>query len=257
MPSRPHSRCPRRPRPRAAGLVRLAALGLLLAGLTGCQNIQTTATDTAHIRFIDASPDSPSLDIYQNGNAVAYNLGFGTITSYVPLSPGAYTLTADAAGTRQTLVSAKQTLAVDHHYTAIVGNFAANLQETILADQTMPAPSGQISVRIIDQANRAGAVDIYLVPTSGKLATTAPLATGIAFTGNTGYINVSVANYTLAVVPTGTIPVSTTATLFTGPQVVYAAGTVLTVVLIDSPLASPPAVQAIVADDYDLSSVTM
>ncbi len=166
-------------------------------------------------------------------------------------------MTADAAGTHQTLVSAKQTLAVDHRYTAIVGNFAANLQETILADQTMPAPSGQISIRVINQATRAGAVDIYLVPSSGKLATTAPLATGIAFAGHTGYINVPVANYALAVVPAGSVPVSTAVTLFAGPQVVYSAGAVRTVVLIDSPLASAPAVQAIVADDYDPASATM
>jgi hypothetical protein len=240
----------------AKSLGRLAALGLLLLGLPGCQNIQTTASDSALIRFIDASPDAPGLDIYQNTSAVAYNLGFGTITSYVPLSQGIYTFSADSAGTRQTLVSAKQTLTVGKQYTAVIGNIAASLQETILTDQNTPAPLGQIAVRFIDQATRVGAVDIYLVPSTGKLLTTAPVATNIIFTGNTGYINVPSGTYAIVVVPTGTVPVSTTVTLLTGAQIAYSAGAVRTVVLIDSQILTTPAVQAIVAADYDSPSAT-
>jgi hypothetical protein len=241
---------------RPGSLARFAALGLLLAGLPGCQNIQTTATDSADIRFIDASPDAPGLDIYQNTTAVAYNLGFGTITSYVPLSQGTYTFAADAAGSRQVLVSAKQTLSVGHQYTAIVGNISASLQETILTDQSTPAPTGQVSLRFVDQATRVGAVDIYLVPSSGKLLTTSPIATDVVFTGNTGYINVPAGTYAIAVVPTGTVPISTTVTLLTGAQIAYSAGAVRTVVLIDSQIVTTPAVQAIVADDYDSPSAT-
>jgi Domain of unknown function (DUF4397) len=238
----------------AKSLARLVALGLVLAGLPGCQNIQTTATDTAQIRFIDASPDPiiPGIDIYQNASAVAYNLGFGTITSYVPMTQGPYTFSAYTAGSRQTLIAAKQTLVVGKQYTAIVGNNAANLQETILTDQSTPAPAGEVSVRFIDQATRAGAVDIYLVPSTGKLLTSSPLATGVVFTGNTGYINVPAGTYAIAVVPAGTVPVSTTVTLLTGAQIAYSGGAVRTVVLIDGQIVTTPAVQAIIANDYDL-----
>lgn len=235
----------------ASSLVKLSALGLLLAFLPGCQNIQTTATNAGQIRFIDASPDAPALDIYQNTSAVAYNLGFGTITSYVPLSQGAYTFSASTAGSRQTLISAKQTLAIDHQYTAIVGNVAAGIQETILTDQTTPAPSGEVALRFVNEATHAGAVDIYIIPSSGKLLTTTPIATNVLFTGNTGYINVPDGTYAIAVVPAGTVPLSTTATLYTGSQIAYATGAVRTVVLIDAPIATTPAVTAIVASDYD------
>ena len=43
------------------------------------------------------SPDAPGLDIYQNGSAMAYNLGFGTVTSYVSIPAGVSTITADTA----------------------------------------------------------------------------------------------------------------------------------------------------------------
>jgi hypothetical protein len=240
----------------AKSLVRLAALGLLLAGVPGCQSIQSTVANGALIRFIDASPDAPGLDMYQNTTALAYNIGFGTITSYVPLTPGSYTFSASGASTKQTLASGKQTLAPNKQYTAIIGNVAASLQETILTDQSTPAPTGQVSVRFVDQATRVGGVDIYLVPSTGKLLSSSPIATNLTFTVNTGYINLPAGAYTLVVVPTGTVPVAATVTLLTGSQVTYSAGAVRTVVLIDSQVVTTPAVQAIIATDYDSPSAT-
>jgi hypothetical protein len=233
---------------------RLAALGLLCATLPGCQSIDVGAQNVTQVRVIDASPDAPGLDVYQNNSAIAYNLGFGTVTSYVPLAPGTYTLSADQASTKSVLVTAKAGLALGKTYTMLVGNVAANLQETILQDQNSPAPTGQIQVRFLDQATRVGAVDIYLVPSSGKLTTTAPFLTNINFGTNTGYVNAPAGTYAIAVVPAGTVPVTTTVTLLTGAQVGYSAGAVRTVVLIDQQITTTPGVQAVVASDYDSAS---
>jgi hypothetical protein len=246
----------------AKSLARLTALGLALAFLPGCQNIQTTVNDGTAIRFVAASPDSGGLDFFQNNTVLVYNVGFGTISSYVPTAPGVYTFsadsaTADATGTRQTLISAKQTLTSPKQYTAIIGNIEADLQETIVTDQTTPAPTGQVAMRFIDQATHVGAVDIYIVPASGKLATSSPIATNVVFTGNTGYINVPAGTYAIAVVPTGTVPISTTVTLYTGASTSYSAGAVRTFILIDSLIVTTPAVQIIPAIDYDSPSATM
>ncbi len=235
-------------------ILRVGLLGLLLAGLPGCQSINVGTSNAAELRVIDASVDAPGLDVYQNKTAIAYNLGFGTVTSYVALAPGSYTVSALKANTQTTLVAAGQTFGSTKQYTAIVGNVAANLQETILTDQSTPAPSGQISVRVVDQATRAGAVDIYLVPSTGKLTTTLPFVTNVNFGSNTGYINVPAGTYAIAVVPTGTVPVSTTVTLMTGPSVGYLAGAVRTLVLIDQQVTTTPGVQAIVAPDFDSPS---
>ena len=232
-------------------LTRLAALGLLLATIPGCQSIDVGAQNVAQLRIIDASPDAPGLDLYQNNSALAYNLGFGTVTSYVPLAPGNYTIAANATKSNQVLVSMKQTLTNQRAYTALIGNTAASLTETILVDQNFPAPTGQISVRILDQATRVGTVDLYLIPSAGKLITTAPFITGLTFGTNTGYINAPAGTYAIAVVPTGTVPVATTVTLLTGSQVGYSAGAVRTIVLIDQQITTTPGVQAVVASDYD------
>ena len=230
-----------------------AAMLLAAAGLSGCQGITSTS---AQLRVIDASPDAGVIDSYQNSSALAYNLGFGTTTSYIPMSPGVYNLAADKAGTRQTLVATSETLAPNRQYTEIVGAGLANLQQTLLLDQSAPAPTGRIAVRVINQTTRPGAVDVYLVP-FGKGSSTSPVATNLGFGANSGYVDLPEGTYAIDVVPTGTVLTSSTVTLLSGAQVDYASGAVRTIVLIDqAPVGTqhatlPPGVQAIVAEDAD------
>ena len=237
---------------RVAFLSCLPAFGLL----TGCQAVVST-TSSSQVRIIDASPDAPGIDIYQGTTAaIAYNLGFGTVTSYVSMTPGTYIINADSAGTKQVLASAKGTFAASSQYTVLVGNSAANLQQLILKDQAQPAPSGQVSLRFIDQATRIAAVDIYLVPAGQKFTAITPLITNFSFPTNTGYLNIPTGTYTLIMVPTGTIPTSATVATYTGAQITYTGGSATTLILIDQQLVTTPGLQVITAPDYSSPTAT-
>jgi hypothetical protein len=229
---------------------RLMAAVAILGTLTGCQAIVSSAPE-AHVRIINATPDAPRLDLYQDSNALAFNLDFGTVTSYIQLAPGAYNITANTAGTRQILSTAKTTFTTAGQYTVLIGNTAASLQQLTLADQSQAAPPGQTALRFINQATRAGAVDVYLVPAGQKINAVTPLVTGIAFGANTGYVNVPIGTYSLAILPAGTLPSSTTIAAYTGPQVTYAAGAARTIILIDPPLVTTPGIRVITANDFD------
>ena len=231
-------------------LVRLGLLALLASALPGCQSLNM---GSAQLRMIDASPDVGLIDTYQNNSALAYNLGFGAITSYVPMAPGAYALAADKAGTRQTLVTGNTTLIAGRQYTQIVGNTAGALQ----LDQSTPAPPGEIQLRFVQQATRSGAVDVYLVPKIGGIMASSRIAVNLAFGANSGYLSVPAGTYAMVVVPAGTTLVPATVTLLSGAQIEYSSGAVRTVVLIDQEILGPhpagltPGVQAIIADDCD------
>ncbi len=230
---------------RAAVSAALPALGIL----SGCQAV-TSSPSASQLRVIDASPDAPGLDMYENNSVIAYNLGFGTVTSYISTDPGNFTVAANIAGSKTALASAKGTFTASSQYTVLIGNAAANLQELILKDQAQAAPSGQISLRLIDQATRIGAIDIYLVPSGQKFTAVTPLITNLAFPTNTGYLNVPTGTYTLVIVPAGTIPTSSTVATYTGAQVTYSGGSVTTIVLIDQQLVTTPGLQIITAQDY-------
>ncbi len=242
-------------RPHRRRLQTLALLAPALAAMTGCQAVQNTQTST-QIRVIDASPDAPGLDIYAGTGAIAYNLGFGTVTSYVTLLPGVYTLTADTAGSKQVLTSAKATLTTSNEYTVLISNLASNLQQLVLTDQAQAAPSGQIALRFIDEATRVSAVDVYLVPAGAKLTSLTPVLTNVSFPSNSGYVNVPSGTYTLVLVPTGTVPTSTTVATYTGAQVAYTGGSATTIVMIDQQLVTTPGLQVISVADYTSPAAT-
>jgi hypothetical protein len=210
--------------------------------------------NVAQLRVIAASPDSPQMDFYLGSNALAYGVDFGSVSSYVPLAPGNVTISANTANSRQLLVTASTGLAAGRQYTAVVTNVAASLQETIYADQTQPAPPGEVALRVIDAATRAGSVDIYLLPNSAKLTSTFPVRTGVSFGASTGYILAPAGTYSLVVLPAGTVPMSSTQELLRGPQASYAPGSAHTVVLVDHGDRSAPGVAQIVVDDYDPSA---
>jgi Domain of unknown function (DUF4397) len=228
---------------------RLVAAAATLVLLTGCGAI--VSSPVSQVRVVTASPDAPRLDIYQGSNPLAHNLGFGTVTSYIPLSPGSDTIAANTTGTRQLLSVSKTNFASSGQYTVLIGNSAANMQQITLTDQSQPAPAGEIALRFIDQATRVAASDIYLVPAGQKLTTITPLVTNLLFGGNTGYLNIPTGTYSLVMLSTGTVPSSAIAAPYTGPQVTYSAGSAHTVILIDQQLSSTPGLQVITASDFD------
>ncbi len=237
----------------------LVAAAALLVGLTGCGDVNTSSTRISALRIIDASADAGGLDVYANTSALAYNVGFGTVSSYIAFTPATYTFAADQAGSQTVLSSARGTLIANTEYTLLVGNVAASLQTLLLIDQSVPAPSGQVAIRFVDQATHIGAIDIYLVPQGGSLLTTLPVLTGLTFNNATNaprYINVPTGTYTLIVVPAGTVPSSTTVNSYTGGAVSYPAGSARTIIFLDQQVVTKPGIQVITANDYDSALAT-
>lgn len=229
---------------------RLAALALLAGSLTGCQVIDGTPLYT-QVRIIDASPDAPGLDIYQNSTAGLYDIALGTASSYISIGPGSYSYSADVTGTRQQLATVYGAFAAGAQYTVLVGNAAASLQMTLLKDQATPAPAGEVALRILDQSVRNGAVDIYLLPLGSKLSSVTPITTNMRFGNSPAYINAPAGTYSLVLLPAGTVATSSTVPLYTGAQVEYPSTGAHTIVLIDQLLVTIPGFQVISVDDYD------
>jgi hypothetical protein len=232
------------------------ASGISVVLLSGCQGMLFSPS-RSQVRIIDVSPDAPEMDVYQNSSAIAYRLAFGTITSYVPVDPGAYTTTAMMSGTRQALTSSKATFTTAGQYTVLIGSSFASLQQLMLKDQNRPAPPGQVALRFINQATRVSPVDIYLIPAGQKVTNVKPIVTGSTFGSNTGYLNVPAGTYTLVMEAAGTVPTGNTDAVYAGAQVVYAAGSAGTVILIDqNSLSAKDDLQLILASDYAPSTAS-
>jgi hypothetical protein len=242
--------------------IRLAALAMVAAVLTGCQGM-SRVQPVSQVRVIDASPDAPAIDIRQNSATNLYNVGFGTVSSYIPVAPGDYTHAAYTAGTSQQLAAVKASFLDGGQYTVLTGNTAAALQMSVLRDRSTPAPAGQVALRIVSQTTRPAAFDLYLLPAGSPMTALVPLASHATFGSNTGYINAPSGTYSLLAFPAGSSPLETRP-IYNGAQASYPSGAVRTLVLIDqlrSPRYQPtqgartatPSLEIITANDFDPS----
>lgn len=213
--------------------------------LTGCAGVAGSA-QYAQVRFIEISPDAPSIDLYQNSTAVLYNVGAGTATSYIPVAPGTYTWAIHTAGLRQQLASASASVTAGAQYTVLIGDTTASLQMSVLKDQAAPALPGQAAIRVLHQATRAGAVDLYLVAPGGKLSGAAPIATNVSFGNAPVYLSVPSGTYSLIAVPAGgpsAVPV------YSGSQSEFTSGSVYTVILYDPNEGDGAVLHALTTED--------
>jgi hypothetical protein len=236
--------------------LRLLAVAAVAAVLTGCQGMSRVQA-VSQVRVIDASPDAPAIDIHQDAATGLYNVGFGTVSSYISVPPGSYTHTAYTAGTRQRLATVKGSFLDGGQYTVLTGNTAAALQMTILRDRSTAAPPGQVALRVINQTTRAGAFDLYLRPAGSPLTALVPLVSHASFGSNTGYIGAPAGTYSIIAFRSGAIPTIAKAS-YNGAQTSYPSGAVRTLILIDQPqplqqsgISSAPALQIITANDFD------
>jgi hypothetical protein len=229
-------------------------LATLLTGLCwalpGCQSITPNST-FAEIRFIDASATAPGLDFYENATAVVYNVGFTTVTTYVPISPGTYRFSANTAGTTQLQVFTNGSVTTGHQYTVLVSTVGVNLAEAIITDQSSSAPSGQIAIRVINEATQSGPYDVYMVPQGTALMDVSPILTNSSDTNISAYINIPTGTYSVEIVPAGTTLTSTTVATFSGTATAYNSGSAHTLIILDQQIITTPGAQVITTDDYE------
>ncbi|WP_263383184.1 DUF4397 domain-containing protein [Granulicella arctica] len=228
-------------------------LGLCLVALTGCQSF-SSAGSSARVRVVDVSPDAPAVDIYQGNTGVAYNLGFGTTTSYLSLAPGPSTLTVDVAGSRQVLSTIEGSFSPEAHYTVLVSNSVANLQQVILTDRGQPTAakaSPSPSLRFIHQAGRSGPVDVYLVPAGHRLSSVTPVVTNLATGSYTGYLNIPACTCTVVMLPAGSTPSTVAMAVHSGAQTKYVGGSARTLILLDAQPSASSSVQVITTIDAE------
>ena len=224
-------------------------LALVLAPLLGCQGV-TGMANTSQVRIIDVSGYGAGLDIYQGSAVFAYNLGFGSVTSYVPIAPGTYSINADTAGTRSQMVTATGAFSPNSQFTALITDDSVAVRATILKDQSTFSPAGQVNMRFLNQVVPASAVDVYLVPSGSTIVNVAPLLTGFPSGKNSGYLGVAPGVYTMIILPTGTVPTTAATTLYTGAAVTYISGAARTFVYASPPDASNT-IQVVTANDFD------
>ncbi len=203
------------------------------------------------VRLIDAASSLATYDVFASQQALAFGVGYYSVTNYAGFGPGTYLIKTNIASTKtQVSSTVVSRFTTGNDYTVMLPfDFPAS-PVLILQDETQSA-GGYFDFRFVNQSPIAGSVDLYAVPEGSKLTDAKPLIVNapVSYIGN--YLSLQPGAYKFEVLPTGTVADAKTIPLFVTTSATYAQGQVRTLVLVDAQLTANPPVNVLIARDVN------
>jgi hypothetical protein len=184
----------------------LAALFALPLTLAGCEidTINSFPTKAAHVRVVNAIPNTPSLDVKVDGTTTWPALPFEGMTGYSDFSNQTHTFSVTATGAITTLTQANFNLAGEASYTLIAFGPVEAPALLLLSDDTISPSSGRFLMRVANAAAGAATFDVYVTAPGAALDTLAPNLSSIAYGGSTGFLQLSSGTLQMRLTQAGT-----------------------------------------------------
>ncbi len=182
----------------------LAVLCLVSIALVGCSKSGSSGSSGAQMRILNAFAEASALNVSVAGKTVATALAFPGLTQYTGIDSGSPTFTVSVTGAPTTLVNSALSVGGGTNYTYVVFGPLTAVGTVLVSDAFADPGSGNFSVRVINAAAGAGAVDVYLTAPGADLTATAPTLGNVAYGVSTGFTTVPIgASFEIRVTPTG------------------------------------------------------
>lgn len=203
----------------------VALLAAALFALAGCNSGGRNQNST-DLRILNAVVDAEPLDVLVEGDLKFSAVARNQFTEYANFTGGTRQIAARSSTTQETLVDLPAGLASGQRSTAVFYSTRAAMKFFVVAEDTIAPPSGKARVRVVNLAEGAGTVDVYLTKTDLAGAGTATVA-GAAVNATTGTGVVDGGDYKVIVTPAGKTDV-----LFQSPAALpFGSGNGVTVVV--------------------------
>jgi hypothetical protein len=186
-----------------AGLV-ATFLGSALAGAIAPAASASTA-QVGHVRLAHLSPDTPDVDVYLDSvsskmkEQVFPGVGYGTVSPYLTLPVGEYSVSMRLAGAdpkTPPVLTTDASVAAGHAYTVAGVGRHADLGLRIFNDDLSSPANGKAKVRIIQASIKDPRLTVSM--TDGER-----IGTNVSFATTTAYRQVDAGSFSIVVTPSG------------------------------------------------------
>jgi hypothetical protein len=181
--------------------VRLGFLALCLCFLGGCSSSSST---TGNLRFLQASPDAPQVNLLADGHSVATGLAYINATGYISLHSGSRHVQVVPVNGGSSILDTSVNIVSSGNQTLILTGSPASTHSLLLTDGGTTATSGDGNVRVVNASSNAGTADVYIVPAGNSIAGIPPTVANLVFNTSTGYQLVPVGAYEVIMTTPGT-----------------------------------------------------
>lgn len=147
----------------------------------------------SYIRFLNASPNSPAVDVYLNDRRIFKNLTYKSFSDYISVPPGLYNIKVFPSGsTLNPILDKRLQIPAEKIFTiSSIGNYP-NINLLPVEDVRRPKIPGKGFIRFIHLSPDAPSVDVKLP--NGNI-----IFSNVSYKGVTRYLPASPRKYTIEV----------------------------------------------------------
>jgi hypothetical protein len=218
---------------------------IIAAALLFCAFALGCGSDTqARVRVINASPDSPRLDVLADNALIGSGLHFRDVSGYEHVGTGSHVVSVFDRVTGEVLLEGIPFFAERKDYTIVVVDFLQVLDADLLTDDNSPPAMNEFKLRFLHSSPTANTVDVFITAPGASLTSVDPTFSGLQFRDFAGYATLPQGQFQIRVAETGT----TNVVADSGP-LMFVAGEVRTALLVNPPgTATEPLALLVVRD---------
>lgn len=147
-----------------------------------------SSAGTANLRFVQGSPDAPAVDYVVDKTTQSSNLLYGNASTYASVKSGTRDVQIIPVNATKALLAQTVSLADSANETLILTGPVAQLKPLVLNDGTTTGTTSSNNIRVVNISISMGPADVYIIPAGSSLGGATPVATGLDFDQNTGYV---------------------------------------------------------------------
>lgn len=181
-----------------------AIIGLLFFALS-CGG--SGSSTTGQIRFVQASPGQPPLNLLVDGTIETYNMNYGNATAYLTVKPGSRHVQAvptTPANSTKTVFDTSVPVTGSGNTTVLMTGPTSNVKSIVLTDGGTTAVTGDSFVRVLNASLTMGPADVYIVAAGTSLSGVKPISANVGFDQDGGYQPVIAGDYEVIFTTPGT-----------------------------------------------------
>lgn len=129
------------------------------------------SSGNANVRLANATTTHASLAMLANGVTAVSAAAIDSVSDYASVGAGGPTLQINDATSSSALATLAPSVSQDAHYVVVAYEGGGSLRTTVIAEDVAAPAAGTTSLRILDAATDAGAVDVYVTDPAADIAT--------------------------------------------------------------------------------------
>lgn len=216
---------------------------ILVASFALACNDSNGPHDTSFMRFVNASPDGPSVDAVLDNTTVQSSIAYANSAAYTNVDEDADNFTFKNTTSGASITTQSVSLETGAHYTEILSGRATNLVANFYEDNMDDPSTNNVKLRFFQVAPSMPLADVYITPSTTNLANVNPNLANIAFRNTPAYFQMSGGTYRIRLTTAGTKTV-----LFDVDGVVLGSGSIRSILTLDKAGGGAPFTSLVLAD---------